>query len=169
MQIRNGRFWMAAVVLCTFAGSLGAQSPIIITDGSVCVSDPGAPLPNDSSSRLERDFELAEVWVETSMPKKECAPATECSGEDCQAFPDSVKKVVVEFRDGSRRSITVNFADGKMLLTLPVRFNQWRSATPDRRQVLRNGKIQRISVDGANISCPANAQCRVTIRPQVAP
>jgi hypothetical protein len=169
MQFPNGRLWMAAAVLGMFAGNLAAQSPIIIVDGSVCLADPDKPFPNDSTSSHQREFELAEVWVETSTPKKECAPAAECSGEECRTFADTVKKVVVEYRDGRRRPITVVFASGNMQMKLVPPFNQWRSPLPERNMVSRNGKIERISVDGTTIPCPADAQCRVTIRPRQAP
>jgi hypothetical protein len=167
MHIRFRRPWMAAAALLTgLAGGLSAQSPIMIGDGSVCLSDAAQEFPNSTSQQHERAFVPAGVWVETTPGKKACEAATECAGSGCRAFEESVKAVTVDYRQGNLvRQLVAVFDNGVVRLTsVGVPFNQWQNAAPNRRRVLRNGKIERITVDGQPIACPPSAQCRVTIR-----
>ena len=166
---------ICVLTLCVLApatAGLHAQGrPITLSDGSVCLSDMGQPLPDAASEEHQRPFKVSTVLLERlgklSEDMKGCMPlVTKCA--ECEEFTGEVKSVVVLFREpNNMRNIALEF-DGATVRfnTGDLRFGDWQphGNASDRKKVKRDGgKIQWIFVDGRPFDC-RKSFCRITIQ-----
>jgi hypothetical protein len=162
-----------SLVFVSTAGLRAGSRPITLSDGSVCLSDEGQPIPETSGQEHQHPFKLATIFLErlssASQDMKRCMPlVTKC--EECVEFNESVRSVVVQFRDGnSTRNVALRF-DGATIQveSVDLSFGEWQrhENASDRRKVQRvgrNTKIQWIFVDGRPFDCRTSF-CRITFQ-----